>query len=170
MEPTPTRKLDSRPNRRRGVETSAWRIGGGREAVSTLSSDGGLGAVLTEYVDKVVKWIPGEIVAFYGAAIVIASSGSASDRGSRSLWIGALVATLILVLLAGLKAKKRFRFDIAKRLLLGGIAFLVWSAAVPRSGWTSWNYFADNARSLAIGAALVGLVFAKAADMVAPDD
>lgn len=143
-------------------------MGRGDEPVIGALEDAGAGGPLGQFIDLVVKWIPGEIVAFYGAAIIVASDGLTDSKPSRSLWFALMLSTVVLVAVAA-KAAGRAVDDTVRRAMLGFVSFLIWSAAVPMSGWMSFGWFADHARVLAIGSALAGLVFAKVADLVVPD-
>lgn len=146
---------------------SAWRIGtGGGSAVGTLDGEGG---ALGKFTDTVVKWIPGEIVAFYLAAITLISGPPPVAHPSVSLWLGAFAATALLILFAGLRMK-RTRLDIVKRIGLGLLAFLVWSAVIPQSGWAAWTWAADNPRAMAVSSALAGIILAPLADLLVGGD
>jgi hypothetical protein len=138
---------------------SVWRIGHGRTVGKVRS-----GGPLDEFIDVVVKWIPGEIVAFYAAGITMLSDGSDKVASpNRGLWLGALAATVALALLSSKKAGKSHR-QAAILAALAAAAFLIWSAAMPFSGWQSIAWFSTRTRGLAVGAALVGIVFAKVAE------
>lgn len=149
---------------------SAWRIGiGGGSAVGTLAGESGGSADLSEFIDKVVKWIPGEIVTFYLAAITFVSDPPSVGRPSILLWLGAAGATAILVLTAGRKAQRTWP-DIGKRVALGVVAFFIWSAVIPVSGWDAWSWAAGNPKAMVVGGALAGIVFSALADLAVGGD
>ncbi|MBX7451923.1 hypothetical protein GR927_28370 [Mycolicibacterium sp. 3033] len=146
---------------------SAWRIGtGGGSPIGTLDEGG---PDLGKYFDAVAKWIPGDIMAFYLAAVTLISGTSATGRPSVSLWLAAAAATAILILLAALKAK-RGKKDTTTRIGLGVTAFFVWSAVIPQSGWFALSWSAENPRAMTLAAALVGIVFAQIADLIVHRD
>lgn len=151
---------------------SAWRIGaGGGSAIGTLAgnSDGSSGG-LTGFVDKVAKWIPGEVVTLYLAAITFVSEPGINGHPSVSLWLAAAVVTAVLVLIAGRKAQRTWP-DVGKRVALGTVAFFIWSAVIPSSGWGGvWAWSAQNPKVMVVGAALAGLIFSALADAAVDGD
>ncbi|ODR25275.1 hypothetical protein BHQ19_13195 [Mycolicibacterium porcinum] len=123
-----------------------------------------------KYVDALTKWIPGDIVAFYLAAITLITGPPTTARPSVSLWLAAAAATALVVLAAALRAKRE-RADTMKRVGLGVFAFFVWSAVIPQSGWAgAWPWAAENPRIMTVAAGLVGLVAAPFADMFVGGD
>jgi hypothetical protein len=161
------------------LDVSAWRIGTGGSAFGALSVgtlDGaeaepgtaGTPGKVTQYADAVAKWIPGDVVAFYLGAITLISGPPPVTHPSVWLWLGVAVATAVLIVTAGRKAG-RPRNDILKRVAFGILAFFVWSAIIPQSGWAAFSWPAHHPQAMAVGAALAGLIFTAIAESVLPD-
>lgn len=149
---------------------SAWRIGtGGGIAIGALAGDSDDLGALGKFTDKVVKWIPGDVVTLYLTAITLVSNPSPAAQPSVLLWLGAAVTTAAVVWIAASRAG-RSRRDIAKRVALGVIAFFIWSTVIPMSGWGAVPWVADNLKLVAALGAFAGLVFAAAADAAVDGD
>ncbi|MGO9509630.1 MAG: hypothetical protein ACLPXZ_20625 [Mycobacterium sp.] len=146
---------------------SAWRIGtGGGTAVGALEEEKG---DLGKYVDAVAKWIPGDIVAFYLAAITLITGNPLTAPPDVSLWLAATAATAVLIFVAARRMKRTWK-DTLLRVALGVCAFLVWSAVIPQSGWAAWRWAAEHPRSMTVYAALAGIVFCEVADWLVGRD
>jgi hypothetical protein len=125
---------------------------GGNEAIS--------GAV-----NKVTKWIPGEALALYVAAITAFSSST----GGNSSWV---LLVLFVILSAALVVLGAFAATgkVAKASLVGaGLAAggaTIWSLTVPLSGWQRIDWVHNNQAIVAVGAAVVALLFTLVAEGV----
>lgn len=139
---------------------SAWRIGRQTMAIDRAGSSGG---PLAHLIDVVVKWIPGEVISFYATAIVVLAGDDPSARPSRVLWIVTAPATAAIVVLGSRTAGKSWR-STSILALLALVAFLIWSAAMPMSGWMTLGSLQSSASAVAVGAALAGMVFSRFAE------
>jgi hypothetical protein len=143
---------------------SAWQLG----AEPRDSSIGKVGTGSTEeanvkvYVDRITKWIPGDVLALYVAGVTILAS-----RGEAGLDVGWLVVAAIatpgLVLLGAWSTGEVARRDFVKAGL-GLMAFIVWSLTVPSSGWQHVTFIAADPGLVTVIAALAGLVFGLIAE------
>jgi hypothetical protein len=141
-----------------GKNVSAWSIGR-RAAVRTAGPKWG------EYVGRVVRWIPGDIIALYGAAVVAFEGPGRPDNPSLAwlfvFWIG----TPIVVVLSGwVSGKVRL-----VAVVLSIFAFGIWSLAVPNSGWHAFDFVRNSPVGVGVAAALSGIVFGLVASKVDPE-
>lgn len=141
------------PNHTKGDKRmSAWSIGADQVRAVKLSKKEGA----TEILDRIVRWIPGDIVVLFAAAI---SSISAEPKHpSVQLLVVFLVVTPIVVVLGAFAKRKLVGFDFVKAGL-ATLAFAIWSLSVPRSGWQQWHMVSDNPGWVTAVSALGGLVF-----------
>src|SRR5262245_30767275 len=86
----------------------------------------------TEIVGRMVRWIPGDIVVLFAAAISWVSAEPA--KPSMGLLILFIAATPVVVILGAFASRAVAGFDFVKAVL-AAIAFTIWSLSVPRSGW-----------------------------------
>lgn len=131
---------------------SAWGIGtssnetessGATEAPTT-------GQLITTAVAAFVKWIPAEVVAGYGAFVAAnwvsqtekPSAPGADPIPNSGLWYIALIATPLLVFVAGLLAGRLDRF--IRKAVLAPLGFALWSASIPHSYWNKFEWFKGN--------------------------
>jgi drug/metabolite transporter (DMT)-like permease len=108
-------------------------------------------------IDSIAKWIPGEVLAFYVAAIAALRGTmeplegqkevlpSQSTPGSGWLLLGAIVMTVALTVVGAIRGGENEKPKPAQRkdaglvfvlVLLAVIAFLVWSLTIPQTWWT----------------------------------
>jgi hypothetical protein len=129
---------------------SAWRIG--RES-SELAGTKDASQTKT-FVDRIVKYIPGDAIVGYTTAITLFALQS--GQPSPKLWLALVfvVVTAVLVVLGWLSATPRDPGAIARDLFLAIVAFVVWSLTVPGNGWTEISFIGSNPAI----AALVGLI------------
>jgi hypothetical protein len=144
---------------------SAWQIGNGNPVRGLVDSDG---PGFKTYIDKLTKWIPGDILALYVAGITALKGASSTSKPSVVLLVAFAVLTPIVILLGAWKVQK-FDAKLAAKVALGTFAFLVWALSIPFSGWQRLTAVADNAAAVAIIAAIVGLLYGLAADKLVGD-
>ena len=148
-----------------GSEMSAWSLGrrSGAGALAGGAND------LKSFVDRVVQWIPADVIAIYGLGITALKSQD-PDPNPSVVW---LVAAGVLAFLVTVLGARATRGTVVKRdWVLAGlavIAFAIWSLAVPDSGWYDVSWVRDNPGWLAIISAVAGLLFGLVADSLAPD-
>jgi hypothetical protein len=139
---------------------TAWGIGYRSDEVRRLSGGDGLGG----FINRVVEWIPADIVALYAAAVTYLEE---SDSNPNKAWFYVfLCATPIVSWLGVLAARRPFGW----RALIGGVlacgAFAIWSASVPNSGWWAIGDVAENPQNVAIASVLGGLIFGLVAKVI----
>jgi hypothetical protein len=139
---------------------SAWGIGRrqGGESLDAGPDDA------KAFVDRVVQWIPADVVAIYTVGITTLRTQS-PDPNPSPLWLGlAAILAFGIVLLSAQRTRK----EVVRRdyllAFMAVIAFAIWSLAIPDSGWYDWHLVADNPGWVALIAALGGLVFGALAD------
>lgn len=124
---------------------------------------------LLGFLGKVTKWIPADVMAIYGAAIIAMQPKPAADGSappavvSVELWVAFLVATPILVGILGWVAGSE---RLARRVLLSVPAFIIWTASVPHSAWEKLPLFTDSTVLVLAVLAVVAAGFAPFADKV----
>lgn len=139
---------------------TAWSTGYRRNEMRTLSGDTKLGG----FVNRVVEWIPADVVAMYAAAVTYLEEG---DANPSEKWLYVfLVATPFVSWFGTLAAKRPFTWQslVAGLLALGG--FAIWSASVPNSGWWAIEQVARNPQDVAISCALGGAIFGLIASVI----
>lgn len=143
---------------------SAWRVGRDSNPGLFLSQPSGQ---FRSFVDRVTKWIPGDVIVLYGASIVLLRSQTPDPNPSVVLLIAGAAAAFVFVLLgawstgAGLNWRRLF-----VDAVLAAVAFLIWSASIPDSGWWAWEAVSDNPGWLAVIAAALGVAFGLFAEGV----
>lgn len=140
---------------------SAWGLARQQQALQSLSgNDNGNDDAkrqLAGYIDRVVRWIPADVVAFYALVVTALRQGSTSPNVPW-LMIFAIGTPLIVILGA---------FSLGRPLLWSDLcdaalslpAFLIWSISIPESGWWKWSAVSNNPAVAAVAAGLCGLVF-----------
>lgn len=118
---------------------------------------------------EIVKWVPGEVIAGYAAVIAAAGAGVASAVawlfvGVAGAWIFLAGATEWFKLGKGV----RFRWGQSViRVVLGSLAFLLWSFAIPGSPSRAWSFVADvNDATLSVAVILAATLFGMIAALV----
>jgi hypothetical protein len=125
----------------------------------TKDKDNGLAAL--------VRWIPGEIVAVYAAAVTLLKDPVGSQAATIT-WTLALVLAIVLALLGAKPwtlSGKKARWVLTSSLIFTAAAFCLWSFTIPGSAGYRWDYAAENTE-ISVLAAFVGLVFGAVADGV----
>jgi len=140
---------------------SAWRIGSSVPVEETPDGprdfrpgDASQRAPLTSALDTLVKWVPGEIIAFYAAATfalqeTLTPGGGDAGLASRStpyavwLLIGAVVLTLVVTTVGALSRNldagadgRAPWWEVLVTAVLATVAFVGWSLTVPGSYWS----------------------------------
>lgn len=131
---------------------SAFGIGRERPRAEVRGADPGA------YVSRVVRWIPGEVLALFAAAVTWVGDGG-GGKPSVSLLIVFMIACPILVLLgAWSRGSPMTRVD-AVNAALSLPAFAIWSLSMPDSGWQRWSLVSEHNVWTAVVAALAGIAF-----------
>jgi hypothetical protein len=154
-----------------GETMSALRIG-----TNTASTGDGLGS----FLDSLAKWIPGDVIAFYAAAIFALRAtleplmGEAEVLPSQptpyslELLIGSAALAGILTMVGALSggpgnpqkplpAKKKDWLRVLILMALSVVAFLVWSLTIPQSWWTEQGVLVALA-TVAVAGFAIGFV------------
>jgi NADH:ubiquinone oxidoreductase subunit 6 (subunit J) len=136
---------------------SAWSVGAtrSRALLSARKPDAG------EFVSRVIRWIPGDIVVMYAAAIQWVTPEPADP--SMNLLLVFMAAAGVMVILGAFATRTVERFDWIKAVL-AVFAFGIWSLSVPRSGWQQLAEVADNPGLVTAASALGGVMFGLIAD------
>ena len=144
---------------------SAWSIGATSKPAAIAESAAG-NSQLKPFIDKLVAWIPGDVVMLYIAAV----SAVGPEKPSR-LMLGIAIPFAAVVVLLGnrsLEPAKRLGL-IGRRAVLAAIATAVWTMTIPGSGWQTFAWIADNSKVVAVVAAALGLLFGLIASIWVPD-
>ena len=132
---------------------SAWRIGAGKSRIAPTSAarvaGKPAGGAVTKRagqaftlaglgLDALTRWLPAEVVALYAA--IVAAMQPRQEDGKQIVpevrlwpWLLGIVATLLVVLFGAKAADNTDK--LLWRLVLAGVAFVLWSATVPYSAW-----------------------------------
>ncbi|MDX6439188.1 MAG: hypothetical protein QOF45_1771 [Gaiellaceae bacterium] len=143
---------------------SAWGVGR-QSGAGTLAP----GSPVKAFVDRVVQWIPADVIAIYTVGITTLRTQT-PDPNPSLIWLivsGALAFGLVL--LAALTTRKKVKSRDWVLACLAVVAFGIWSLAIPDSGWYSIDWLANNPGWVALIAAVGGLIFGAVADLLAPD-
>lgn len=139
---------------------SAWGVGRrqGGESLDAVPGDA------KAFVDRVVHWIPADVVAIYTVGITTLRTEN-PDPNPSPVWLAitAVIAFGIVLLGAKRTRKKVVRRDYLLAFM-AVIAFAIWSLAIPDSGWYDWHLVSDHPGWVALIAAVGGLAFGAFAD------
>jgi hypothetical protein len=138
-------------------------VGGGAGGGGGASAGGTGGSELQETINKVVKWIPGDALAVYAAAVT-AFAAKSGARPSIVLLIVGIVLAAALVPLGAFAAKGSIPGKSLLPAALAAFAFAIWSLSVPFSGWQRWHVVHENQAEVAIVAAVLALLFGLVAE------
>jgi hypothetical protein len=116
-------------------------------------------------VNKVTKWIPGEAIALYVAAIT-AFSSTAGGNSSWALLVLFVILSAALVILGAFAATGKVATATLVGAGLAAAGATIWSLTVPLSGWQRIGWVHDNQAAVAVGAAVVALLFTLVAEGV----
>ena len=110
------------------------------------------------YAGRVVQWIPGDVLALYAASVLWLSDGG--SKPSATLLIIYTIVTPLIVLLGAWSNQQdqQWRVVIVKAAL-SVPAFLIWSLAIPGSGWQKWSVVSEHDGRVAAITALAGVIF-----------
>jgi hypothetical protein len=120
---------------------------------------------LQNAIDRLTKWIPGDVLALYVAGVT-ALAAAQGARPSVALLLCFAVVALLWVPASAVPPHG----GVPKRTWipagLAAVAFCLWTLSVPFSGWQRWSLVSDNQATVAIAAALLGIFFGFFADGV----
>lgn len=116
-------------------------------------------------VNKVTKWIPGEAIALYVAAIT-AFSSTAGGNSSWALLVVFVILSAALVILGAFAATGKVPTATLVGAALAAAGATIWSLTVPLGGWQRIGWVHDNQAAVAVGAAVVALLFTLVAEGV----
>jgi hypothetical protein len=123
------------------------------------------GTTLQNAIDRLTKWIPGDVLALYVAGVT-ALAAAKGARPSVALLLCFAVVALLWVPASAFASSG----SVPKRTWipagLAAVAFCLWTLSVPFSGWQRWSFVGDNQAAVAIVAALLGIFFGFFADGV----
>jgi hypothetical protein len=140
-------------------------IDGETPSLATVAAVKEAESTVKDFAGKVLQWIPGEVIAFYGAIttiIVQNDKDSIGDLGTVLLTgAGVLFAAGFVVLAAFSNTSKSgwLTKQVKLRSALAAVAFAIWSLTIPSSGWNQINWIAENPAPTAAIAGFLGLVF-----------
>jgi hypothetical protein len=121
------------------------------------------GGTLQNAVDRLTKWIPGDVLALYVAGVT-ALAAAQDARPSLVLLAGFAVVALLWVPAAAWASTGSVPSRTWLPAGLATAAFCLWTLSVPFSGWQRWSVVSDNQAAVAIVAALLGIFFGFFAD------
>jgi hypothetical protein len=149
---------------------SAWTLGRAatlRRSYPT-SLTGASDTPLQSFVGRVIAWIPTDVVAIYTAA-TLALVDDPTEKAGKLLIIGGVALSLIAVPLGALSASHGggwFTTRVKFRTGMAPIAFVIWSPAVPKSGWEAWRSVHQHPKYTVIVCAALAYVFAQVAQAI----
>jgi hypothetical protein len=154
---------------------SAWRLGveSVAEGHEPAGEAGGgavdLSARLTQAstppvggLDSLTKWIPGEVIVLYAAAVTAFGAETHAEPSIALLIVAGVLTPVIVVLFAYSRGTVKRKTWLTA--LFAAIAFAIWSLSVPFSGWQSWDLVQDNQLAVALVAAVSALLFGLLAE------
>ena len=107
-----------------------------------------------------IRWIPGEVVAVYGAAVALLGDPPDSTAAGTT-WVGGFVFALVLALLGAkpwtIAGNTQTAAILIASLVFTAIAFVLWSFTIPGSAGYRWDY-AETHTQVSVLAALCGLL------------
>lgn len=160
---------------------SAWSVGAGtgvrrvnaRTTVAPEARADTPTAADAPTVDKVLAWIPGDVIAAYMALVLALQGSDAETIEPTSGWwlIGAIAAAGVVTFLGGFANPialdgRDWLELLVKSVLLAPIAFALWSLVLPGSWWQSIDRIANNAPVVVIVAGICAAAFALLAQGV----
>jgi hypothetical protein len=159
---------------------SAWGIGATTATrrgvgVKRAGADSATVEPAVPSIDTLVTWIPGEVIAFYAAIVLVLQPGASVAGGPAPfkvtslgwLVLGFILACAITWLGGWSKVKKLespARNELIARMILAGVAFLIWSFVIPGSWWYSIARITDNQVIVPILVGVFGSAFALLAE------
>lgn len=153
---------------------SAWHIGAvtrtRRARIRTETGEFREAAPEVPSVDTLIRWIPGEAIAFYTAIVLALQSDPPAELTVTAFgWLAiGIAAAMVLTLLGGWAGPDKFDLsntvELALRTLFAGVAFSIWSLVIPGSWWYSIETIAENREIVPIVAGLGGAAFSLFAE------
>ncbi len=143
---------------------SAWGLGRSSGASETLAGEGKTKA----FVDRVVQWIPADVIGIYTVGITTLKIES-PDPNPSPLWL--VIAAMLgfaLVLIGARASRHRIVGRDIAMAVAAVVAFAIWSLAIPESGWYHWHLVADHPGWVALVAAVGGILFGAFAEALLP--
>jgi hypothetical protein len=119
---------------------------------------GGTSEAVSEKLNKLVKWIPGDVIALYGAAVTVFTVSSESKPSLILLGIAVVLSGLFVVAAAFAKAGTLAKGDLPGAAITAG-AFAIWSITIPSSGWQQITWVSDHQAAAALIAAVVAAFY-----------
>ncbi len=147
---------------------SAWSIGSwdGQRAGRGERADSLPDAGFSSYLGRTIRFIPGEIIALYGACVATLRQGDAGTVTHVAFLVIFAIAAPAVTVLGSIVERRAFSAQTRTRGLLSLLAFAIWSVTVPSSGWYEIPFVVEQPGLIAIAAALAGLIFGMAAELV----
>jgi hypothetical protein len=116
-----------------------------------------------EAIDRLTKWIPGDALALYVTAVT-AFAASDGARPSPLLLLVFVVLSAAFVIGAAFASTGEVPRTVLLPAVLAAVAFAIWTLSVPFSGWQRWDFVHDHQATVAIIAAVAGILFGFVAD------
>ena len=149
---------------------SAWSIGADSAVKATPDAempvpfDGSAQTVpdspVKEAIDRLTKWIPGDALALYVAAVT-AFAASDGARPSPLLLLVFVILSAAFVIGGAFASTGELPRTVVLPATLGAAAFAIWTLSVPFSGWQRWGFVSDNQAAVAVIAAVAGVCLAS---------
>jgi hypothetical protein len=114
-------------------------------------------------IDRLTKWIPGDVLALYVAAVT-AFAAAEGARPSPVLLVVFIVLSAAFVVGSTFAASGEVPQTVILPAILAAVAFTIWTLTVPFSGWQRWSAVSDNQAAVAVVAAVAGALFGFVAD------
>jgi len=137
---------------------SAWQIGieaADRTQARAITGD----PAWKRYVDRLIKYIPGDAVGGYTAAITLFLSTGGTPKPQLGVAILFVGITVALVIIGWLNTSNRQAFTtILPDVLLAVVAFAAWSLTVPGNGWQELSVIKDNPGLAGLFGVVVGIL------------
>jgi hypothetical protein len=155
----------------RRVVMSLYRIGVSAAVPSAVETrvrergEEGQAQPLMAVFDRLTKWIPGDALAIYAPGVTLL--GASSARPSAWFLVVMVIATPLFTLGFAFSTGARLTRRVWVSAGLAAIAFAIWSLSVPMNGWQSIGVIASNKGAVAVGAAVIGILFGYLAEGVA---
>jgi hypothetical protein len=144
---------------------SAWSVG---RASGTSSLDGQETGV-KPFVDRVIQWIPADVIAIYTVGITQLKTETPDPNPSELWLIIAGVLAVVLVLLGAVTTRHKLRLKDGVLALLALAGFAIWSLAIPDSGWYRIDWISEHPGWVALMAGVGGIIFGAIATVIKPD-
>jgi hypothetical protein len=109
-------------------------------------------------IDRVTKWIPGDVLALYATAVTAFSAGTNASPSVILLIVSIFFAGLV-VLGSAFSSNGSITRHVWLPAGLAAGAFAIWSLSVPFSGWQKWHVVHDNQAAVAVVAAAAALLY-----------